>query len=141
MNRLAERLSIVSTNLDGFSSVNCWWFAKFTKLSLAKHSHYGASWITGLLVTIPLDRLIPGYNICCWRHALWLTMWSLHSHRYWTAEKDRAKRGLKPRLWFALFQCIKRVFVLHGFLFSLEVSNLIRVAYCILEMYATWAEL
>ena len=35
-NRSANRLSIVSTKLDGFSLVNHGWFAKFAKLSPAK---------------------------------------------------------------------------------------------------------
>ena len=49
----------------------------------------------------------------------------LYMRRYWTTEKDRIKRGLKPRLWFALFQCLKMVFVAHGVLFGLEVNHLI----------------
>ena len=40
INRSANRLLIVSTNLNGFSLVNRWQFAKFAKLSPAKHARY-----------------------------------------------------------------------------------------------------
>ena len=50
-------------------------------------------------------------------------LYTILCHRYWTAEKDRVKKGLKPRLWFALFQCIKKVFVLQGILFAIEVKK------------------
>ena len=40
MNRSAKRLLIVTTNLDGFSLANHWWFTKFTKLSPTKHSYH-----------------------------------------------------------------------------------------------------
>ena len=40
INRLAKKLLIVTSNLDGFSLANCWWFAKFAKLSPTKHSCY-----------------------------------------------------------------------------------------------------
>ena len=33
MNRLAKRLINVTTNLNSFSLANCWWFAKFAKIS------------------------------------------------------------------------------------------------------------
>ncbi|XP_065919562.1 ATP-binding cassette sub-family C member 4-like isoform X2 [Dysidea avara] len=41
-------------------------------------------------------------------------------NKYWSHEEDRAKRGQKPRLWFAIFQCVKWQMLLHGILFGGE---------------------
>ena len=46
INRMAQ---IVTTNMDDFSMVNRWWFAKFTKLSPTKHSHYTVTQVTALI--------------------------------------------------------------------------------------------
>ncbi|XP_065914062.1 ATP-binding cassette sub-family C member 4-like isoform X2 [Dysidea avara] len=38
-------------------------------------------------------------------------------NKYWNKELKRSNRGLKPRLWFALFQCFKWMFVQFGVLY------------------------
>ena len=41
--------------------------------------------------------------------------------RYWMFEVERGRKGHKPRLWLALFHCIKKLLPLQGFLFGLRV--------------------
>ena len=36
-------------------------------------------------------------------------------------EKERMKRGLKPRMWIALYKCIRWTLSVNGVLFALEV--------------------
>ena len=48
--------------------------------------------------------------------------YKLFSH--WTLELNRKHQGLKPRLWFALFQYFRAVLLLHGLIFLIEVSGI-----------------
>jgi len=48
---------------------------------------------------------------------------SFHPYRYWNIELERHKRGLTPRLWFAILQCFKWRLLMHGILFFIVVSS------------------
>ena len=61
INRSANRLFIVSTNLGGFSLANHRWFVKFAKLSPAKLSCY-----TVFLHTLSIKALVVGYGTLQW---------------------------------------------------------------------------
>ncbi|XP_065919842.1 ATP-binding cassette sub-family C member 4-like isoform X2 [Dysidea avara] len=45
--------------------------------------------------------------------------------KYWVDEKERMKRGLKPRMWIALYKCIRWTLSVNGVLFALEFVFLI----------------
>ena len=45
--------------------------------------------------------------------------------RHWNRELTRTERGLKPRLWFALFQTFKWILILHIVLYYLMVFLLL----------------
>ena len=46
-------------------------------------------------------------------------------------EEGRVKKGLKPRLWIALYKCIRWILVLHGILYGLEVRCMYYLFWCI----------
>ena len=39
-------------------------------------------------------------------------------------EKERLKKGLKPRLWIALYKCIRWTLPVNGALYALEVRQI-----------------
>ncbi|XP_065916538.1 ATP-binding cassette subfamily C member 4-like isoform X2 [Dysidea avara] len=41
-------------------------------------------------------------------------------NKYWLSETRRIHKGIKPRLWYALFRCLKWQILLHGFLYAVE---------------------
>ncbi|XP_065916533.1 ATP-binding cassette sub-family C member 4-like isoform X2 [Dysidea avara] len=41
-------------------------------------------------------------------------------NKYWLSETRRIHKGMKPRLWFALFRCLKWQILLHGFLCAVK---------------------
>ena len=44
INRSTKRLLIVTTNLDGISLANCWWFTKFAEIFHPTFPLYGIVW-------------------------------------------------------------------------------------------------
>ncbi|XP_065897574.1 ATP-binding cassette sub-family C member 4-like isoform X2 [Dysidea avara] len=54
-------------------------------------------------------------------------------NKYWNDELQRHKRGLTPRLWFAILQCLKWRLLIHGILFFIfllpQIGQSILVGY------------